>query len=395
MKDAKVLDMYYFRHIKRVVITALLLITLISCQFIGGSSPSIVLNWQQKGTFASDLTLLIDNIIVGGIDEKANTSYIAAYSIQNGRELWRYPSSIQTFKTYRSSFTVFNDKVIHNQGVSVTILTKHGALISNYNFAPTTEAVSIARRNLAVDTGQNIAYLATERTIYALDISDIGNPKSLWNKTFPENLIWDMDISPDGSLLVSLRDGDINFIKLVGKTGEVLWQVGSREKPYHLYKTIDHLEVDNDYIYATNFDKLQSYNLTTGEKRWLSPNLTEACQDNSGQILDFLIVDNIIYATPTSGSCVFAIYKDTGALKWTLSSRVDENAFYTFGGKPALRNGVLYVANGYLWAIDAETGEKITRHNSLDYYSQGAYIQATDSQVLVWGTELRSYALLR
>lgn len=385
--------MNYFHHIKSVVAMTLLLTCLISCQFLGGSSPSLQLNWRQQGKFGTGLTLLNENLIVGNLHNN-NDYYLAAYSIKNGGELWRYPIKTSSHK-YLKTFVLADNMVIQNDGSDMLILDKHGDLLLNHSYAPKTETASIGIRTLAVDTIQNIVYLATIGKIYAMDISDATNPQPLWNKTFSKNIIWDMSSSPDGSLLVSLRDGDINFVKLAGKTGEILWQVSSVEEPKHLYRTIDHIEVDGGYIYTSNHDKLQSYDLATGEKRWLSPNFTEACQDNSGGTDDFLIVGDIIYATPSSGSCVFAIYKDTGKLKWTLSSRVDANAFYTFGGKPALRNGVLYVANGYLWAIDAETGKKITRHDSLDYYSQGAYIQATDSQVLVWGTELRSYALLR
>lgn len=384
-------------QLKKALIRAFLLFSLMACQNINGTS--LRTNWTKQGSFLLSHTVLLKNNIIGALSEGGGIGtirkdYLAAYSIVDGQELWRYPTNL-FLNSFNQTFIAFHEVILHNNGSELVVINQEGDVLTKYKYVDGAIALSISRHTLVVDEKQNIVYLATLGKVYALDITDIQQPKPLWHKEYPKDIIWEMSVSHDGALLVALRDGDINLIKL-SATGEQLWAVDSHEEPRHLYKTIDHIETDGNYIYTTIFDKLQSFDLVTGEKRWLSPNLTEACGGNtSGQIDDFLMVDAIIYATPTSGSCVFAIHKNTGELKWTLSSRVDRNAYFTFGGEPALHNGVLYVANGYLWAIDAETGEKITRHDSLDYRSQGAYIKIVDEQVLVWGTELRSYALLR
>jgi outer membrane protein assembly factor BamB len=107
------------------------------------------------------------------------------------------------------------------------------------------------------------------------------------------------------------------------------------------------------------------------------------------------VVNGILYASPAGDHCIFALDLKTGKKKWDFQAPVGG----TFSNKPLYLNGVVYAANPYVYAIDAETGQLIARSETRDdnlYDKVGTvHYDSKRNQLLVWGAKIYSYKPVR
>lgn len=354
------------------------------------------MHWSREvGNLQNNTGIVLGQII--GIHQTGNgldaKFYLASYDLDTGNQLWKHSIAAPPFADKR--FVIYENTIFYNDNFELLIVSADGTLQKRYNFAEKSRGKTVSATLITLDRSNEILYLTTFNTLYALDVREAVNPKLLWTKTYPETRTWSMQATDEGHLLVGLdgrrNKSDFNLVKL-SKSGETLWQIRADEVPNILpdwYIAPNYIEIENNHIYVASLERMQSFDLATGKQQWVSPDFTKACNDSSNRIDDFLIHEDSIYLSPTVGSCIFSIDKLTGKLNWTLSSR--EDTFATFGGEPAIKNGVVYVSDGFLWAIDAKTGKKLARSSDFDRGSHGAFIKATDDAILVWGSRLRSF----
>jgi outer membrane protein assembly factor BamB len=85
----------------------------------------------------------------------------------------------------------------------------------------------------------------------------------------------------------------------------------------------------------------------------------------------------------------------TGQKKWDFQAPVGG----TFANKPLFLNGVIYAANPYVYALDAESGQLLAQSATKDdflYDKIGTvHYDSKRNQLLVWGAKIYSYKPLR
>lgn len=353
------------------------------------------LHWSREVGNLQNNTGIVSGQIIGihqtgnGLDAKF---YLASYDLDTGNQLWKHSVAAPPFADKR--FVIYENTIFYNDNFELLIVSADGTLQKRYNFAEKSRGKTVSATLITLDKSNEILYLTTFNTLYALDVREVVNPQLLWTKTYNGARTWSMQATNEGHLLLGLanKSDGLNLFKVDSRTGETVWAIqANKDKTVfpEFYIAPDYIEIENTSVYVTSSDKMQSFDLATGKQNWVSPNLTKACNDSSGQMDDFLIHEDSIYVSPTSGSCIFSIHKLTGKLNWTLSTR--EDTFATLGGEPAIKDGVVYISDGFLWAIDAKTGKKLARSSDFDRGSHGAYIKATNNAILVWGSRLRSF----
>ncbi|PYE51862.1 PQQ-binding-like beta-propeller repeat protein [Deinococcus yavapaiensis] len=138
--------------------------------------------------------------------------------------------------------------------------------------------------------------------------------------------------------------------------------------------------------------KIQKYDLQ-GKLLWETPNVR--CPGQETNVVSGLFRHgSTLLLMPDGDGCFFAFDTLTGKLKWAFESPNQ----LSFANRPLVLNGVVYAANGYMWALDLETG-KILAMSQKNATTQGttgtpAYDSSTN-QIVLWGRELQFYKPLR
>jgi outer membrane protein assembly factor BamB len=103
------------------------------------------------------------------------------------------------------------------------------------------------------------------------------------------------------------------------------------------------------------------------------------------------VVNDVLYASPAGDNCIFALDLKTGQKKWDFQAPVGG----TFANKPLFLNGVVYAANPYVYAIDAESGQLLAQSAIKDYrlYDKigTVHYDSKRNQLLLWGEKIYSY----
>jgi outer membrane protein assembly factor BamB len=107
------------------------------------------------------------------------------------------------------------------------------------------------------------------------------------------------------------------------------------------------------------------------------------------------VVNDVLYASPAGDNCNFALDLKTGQKKWDFQAPVGG----TFSNKPLFLNGVIYAANPYVYALDADSGQLLAQSATKDdflYDKIGTvHYDSKRNQLLLWGAKIYSYKPVR
>lgn len=105
----------------------------------------------------------------------------------------------------------------------------------------------------------------------------------------------------------------------------------------------------------------------------------------------------LAYPVPDGDACQSAYDLRDGSLKWTFYPPRENSA--TFANTPIFVRGVMYMTNGYLFAVDTGTGKLLARSQPHLSGSQGMggspLYDPVNDQVLVWGDDLVAFKPIR
>lgn len=140
-----------------------------------------------------------------------------------------------------------------------------------------------------------------------------------------------------------------------------------------------------------------------GNKLWTKPSYCEGRENIGMSHMD--IQNNVLYTAPSGGSCLTAYNMSTGDRRWEFTP---PNNQFTFGSRFTIVRGVLYAANGFLWAIEADTGKLLAQSRDFlgappdakwpntAYLSGGTVnYDAKRDQLLLWAYKLWAFKPVR
>lgn len=140
-----------------------------------------------------------------------------------------------------------------------------------------------------------------------------------------------------------------------------------------------------------------------GKKLWTKPSFCEGRENIGMSHMD--IQRDILYAAPSGGSCLSAYDMSTGDRRWEFTP---PNNQFTFGSRFTIVRGVLYAANGFLWALEADTGKPLAQSRDFlgappeakwpntAYLSGGTVnYDAKRDQLLLWAYKLWAFKPVR
>ena len=237
---------------------------------------------------------------------------------------------------------------------------------------------------------------------YKYDISDKSNPVLVWQIEMPIE-IRSITLTDENELFVGVQEPDADYIHLLDlDTGETLWKSSTAYEMTGSLGDVSYegwiraAKADAKYLYTISHQTIQAYSKDTGQRVWITDWLWDECPGDGVVIVeDMEMSEDSLFISPDDGSCVLSISKKNGAVNWSRSSSISPDNYYTFGGKPAYHNGVVYASNGVLWAFDAKTGEVLSITNNLDAFSLSTWVQYAADKIIVWGTRITAYKPVR
>lgn len=269
----------------------------------------------------------------------------------------------------------------------VEVYQNDGTLVRTFDYIL---ADGVNQSGLSPVIVDNALYISQGRGIYAFDISEPDKLTLLWSTELDYAT---SSLSADATgVYAGLFDHpeSLDVVRLDAATGEVVWTASSYTDTVYEARTPASLALKDNALFVNTANTMQAFDTETGERLWLSEPLsceTDGPYPGYVQTLD----DKDIYFT--IGACVMSVSQKDGKINWIMSA-LDSSKRFTFSAQPLLHNGVLYTVNGYLWAIEADTGKVLSRSQKSDP-SQFAYIHEYNNQIIVWGGNLLAYKPVR
>ncbi len=341
-------------------------------------------------------SLLSENLIFGYVPNAAEGGggRITAVDLGERAVLWssdaalRFDSSQIVAANAQAVFVFLNGKGLHiydRQGQRLAVVVPEGpdALEGGtFGAAPT-----LLGTHLLIPTGP---YL------YAYDVSVPSKPVELWRRTF-QTRIWSLTVDENHVYVGGVSKGaEANILKLSAEDGRDLWQgdleAFGRDQPAAMVLT-----VAGEQLLAYTFElfgTIQAVDRSTGERLWTAA--LENCRDGAGFASALEVGGGMVFVSPSSGSCLYAVDLSTGKGVWTYQTgSVGSDGAISIGGKPLYYNGVVYTSVEKLWALDAESGKVLSFASEPAYNTTDTIIHYANGEILVWGDDLTAYKPVR
>jgi hypothetical protein len=247
---------------------------------------------------------------------------------------------------------------------------------------------------------KNKAYVFFDNAVIiylADDLLNAANPKPLW---FLET---DLD-----NAVLDENTGDLFYSSRVQYSGNVyadafITRLDYNGKEVSKFKVLTNLlvpdaylslAIKDNYLYAAGGGKLQlkKYDFQN-HLIWEAPEYI--CPGGSAHIpISLIRYNDTVLIMPFGDTCFSAWDTETGKMRWSFQS---PNKL-SFVNTPLLHNNVLYAGNGYLWALDFDTGNilAVSERNKGTQGEAGTPQYDVDSnQIIFWGLELQFYKPLK
>lgn len=139
---------------------------------------------------------------------------------------------------------------------------------------------------------------------------------------------------------------------------------------------------------------VQAFEAATGKHLWTAP--LDGCSDDAGFVDALAVGGGMVFASPSLGSCLYAVDLATGRGAWTFQTGlVGSDGAISIGGRPLYHNGVVYTSVERLWALDAATGKVISSASQPAYNTTDTAVHYANGEILVWSDDLTAYKPVR
>jgi outer membrane protein assembly factor BamB len=376
-----------FLRLLRGVAPVFLVLLLTSCGLISGQAPdNMTVLWSLELKNGLAMPSLLSGNLLGGVFRTSDIWQFGVIDLDQHKVLWKSASnqglvSLQTFVSDGAYWFV------HNGFQSRLEIYRNDGTMFTFNYPDVSEGNTEGLSPILDDT---TLYVGSGVYIYSFDISNPEKPVLNWRLQAPK---WLTDIVLDEGWLyvgVQISENAPSVFKLNPKDGSTVWSATTYADTVQYPHFVEAMAIRGDKLFVSASSTMQAFDKNTGKRIWISEPLPCGWL-GFGDSWVLELDDKSIYATV--GSCVYSIAQADGKVNWIMSA-VDTDANFTFSDKPTLYNGVVYAANGYLWAIDAETG-KVLGMSRADNDSQGSYIHVYKNQIIVWGKNLYAYKPIR
>jgi outer membrane protein assembly factor BamB len=334
------------------------------------------------------LTLWDDQIVSYILSDKGGSSQLSLSNPSPLKTLWSATSSTTPY--FHS--TIYNDFIAFGGFGVVDLYSKNGKLVRRFTFPG--EPPGYFPRRVVLNKRQIAFTFGYRFYIYDLDANGVPNEQPrLVLDARKEGLTGSPSAVADdaaGNLYVSwYRDTGHNLVSF-DPTGTVRWKKLDTipdVKPktgapvfISIVGNEMYTVVDGGGIHRLDLD---------GNEIWRNDSaLVQTC---GATILNDLpaFTDDGVFENCGLGSGVIALNRKDGSLRWAFNAP-NKN---TFWGTPMIHNGVVYAANGRMWALDERTGKALAVSEETDGYAHTTnplYYPPT-GEILLWGERLDTY----
>jgi outer membrane protein assembly factor BamB len=245
----------------------------------------------------------------------------------------------------------------------------------------------------------NRLYLTNDRRVLAYDISQPETPKQLWVSDLNSKSVFDFAV--DGDLYVTTLNlqGDSLF-RISAEDGSIIWKARNNYPNgngylYGEYSGAQGITTFENKVIVGSSQTIQAFDKNTGKRIWLSPELQCRGGVPGGYAAKLEVGGGKVYAQYNSMDCVHAINLSDGSVSWVVSAGDYPGLGGGFSGKALYHNGVVYSANGRLYAIEASSGKVLSISRNLDRYAHETTPQLIDGEIVIWGLDITAYKPLR
>ena len=319
---------------------------------------------------------------------------ISAVSLDEREILWQSEKSI-AFDSSPILAVDDNAVYIFLNGKGLFIYSRSGTLLSSPTLPDGDEALGGSFGAAPTLLGTKL-FVPNGPHLYAYDVDEPSQPSLLWRRTF-DTSVSSLMTTTDGLYIGGVsQSAEGNILKLSPDNGQEIWQANlesfGKDKPFvQALVTVDAKIIAYSYELGGS---LQAFDTTTGMRLWATP--LNTCSDGAGFVDALEVGGGMVFASPSTGSCLFAVDLATGKEAWTVETgEIGPDGAISIGGKPLYHNGVVYTSVARLWALDAETGKVLSLASQSAYNAVDTVIHYANGEILVWGDELTAYKPVR
>lgn len=355
--------------------------------------PDMEVNWHREDrSFGS--AYLHGDLLLGGKTVRAFDLNKKQFAFKTDFYVndMLHGKSLITTEDYIITYTLFFDKNKDNKPtVSIDTYSYEGKHLNTIVL----KEPSIYSNHM-LEITKNHLYMGSDGYVYKFNRSDLlkKDAKPIWMKHFPKGDNVHLYAPDDEHLYVAPGSRENRIVSLDPKTGDEKWSVQVAKAGRMIAGPQKMLQYKNNIIVLSNGEGgLMSFDMETGKKMWNEPSSLKICPNETGEVAnEMIIAEDKVFVSPWTGSCVFAYSAKTGEVAWVFQYK------YSFGVRPLYHNGVVYVANGQMFALDAGTGKRLAQGNEFVYGTTGESIiyDSKRNQILVWSLRgLHSYKPVR
>jgi outer membrane protein assembly factor BamB len=236
---------------------------------------------------------------------------------------------------------------------------------------------------------KNTLYVGSGKNLYAFDISDPETPNVKWAMKFAWRLN-DITVDEQGYIYLAIQENankDATF-KIDPNTRNILWSANTFTPSIGYTMDPKAIALNGQQLIVSTGTTVQAFNTQTGTHLWMTKELF--CGQAPQAAWHLEPGEDAVFFT--AGSCVKAVNSTTGQVIWEFDSdTANQGLGNTFGDKALYHNGVVYAYNGTLWALDAPTGEVLSKQEDKDSTSNFSSVHLYNNQILIWNKYLTAY----
>jgi outer membrane protein assembly factor BamB len=245
----------------------------------------------------------------------------------------------------------------------------------------------------------NRLYLNNKHAVLAYDITQPETPKHLWVSDLNSKGVFDFVVEGDIYITTLNLQGDSLF-RISAEDGSIIWKArntypNGNGYQYGEFTGAQGITTFEDKVIVGSSQTIQAFSKETGKRVWLSPELQCRGGVPGGYAEKLEVGSGKVYAQYNSMDCVHAINLSDGSVSWVVSAGDYPGLGGGFHGKALYHNGVVYSANGRLYAIEASSGKVLSISRNLDRYAQSTNPQLIDGEIVIWGLDITAYKPLR
>lgn len=378
----------------KIHVIVMSIILLVACN-VTSAWEGITVNWSVSvNGFGTNI--VSGNQLIGFADF-SNT--LLSVDVKTQEISWQENLNNSQHISYRQLTSDGKSIFAYIPGQGLHTYSLSGELLSKIPAPPSLPSDSAGIYGAGPILYQQNLYLPINNVLFAYDISNPKQPKLLWEREFVESSLWALAVDDKGGIYVGVtQQSPTTLQSLNPQNGQTLWTADTTPPtieggvPAPTALTV----VGEKVIAAVESSfTIQAFDKTTGERLYVSEDLSALCPDGQGTITSFEIADGNLYVSPREGTCIYGINAETGKVLWTHSSQIDPNTNFTYGGTPKYVNGVVYASNSALWALDAKTGKVLAISSNRDDDALFTNVQYANGEILVWGKNLTAYKPIR